>query len=564
MTLENVVEADVLVIGGGIAGCFAAIKARERGLDATIVDKAYAGKSGGTRVAGFGYVVFNPEWGHDLDTWMNAINKKGEYINNREWTEIVLKESWTTYQALDSWGVDFTPESVKSIDPAKALKIYPPFAFVNLGLTRTGPPSRKQAVKSGVKIMDGIMVTDLLKQDEKVVGAIGFSPTSYDSYIFKAKATIVSSGIVNFRSVAEIANLTGDGEAMAYRAGAELTSKEFPDEHVMPLVPTGCLCGEAISYANYIDAEGERIDLSHTHETRLALDFAFHAGEGPIFWDLDSATPEVIEKMCERQDHTPWRHEAVRSFDPRNRGKYRIAGGAWAGGQNSHTGGIWPINTKCATTLPGLYAAGETCGTRFLGADHPVPGFGLLGAAVTGSRAGLGAAEYALQAEEPTIDEEELARLKKIMNAPAERKGGVSPRWMTQILRNTMIPYFIIHIKQGERLQAALTIVEFLEDHLVPKLTAKDGHELRLAHETKNMVLHAEMILRTSLFRTESRGTHYREDYPRRDDSAWLAWVKLQEEQGKMKLWKEPVPKEWWPDLSKPYEERYPLRFPGE
>jgi succinate dehydrogenase/fumarate reductase flavoprotein subunit len=127
-----------------------------------------------------------------------------------------------------------------------------------------------------------------------------------------------------------------------------------------------------------------------------------------------------------------------------------------------------------------------------------------------------------------------------------------------------MIPYFILFIKHEKRLQAALTIVEFLRDHLVPKLIAKDSHELRLAHETKNMVLNAEMILRTSLFRTESRGQHYREDYPRRDDPAWLVWVKLQEEQGWMKLSKEPIPKQWWPDLSKPYEERYPKRFPGE
>jgi succinate dehydrogenase/fumarate reductase flavoprotein subunit len=87
---------------------------------------------------------------------------------------------------------------------------------------------------------------------------------------------------------------------------------------------------------------------------------------------------------------------------------------------------------------------------------------------------------------------------------------------------------------------------------------------LSSAHDTKNMVLNAEMILRTSLFRTESQAMHYREDYPRRDDPAWLAWVKLKEEQGRMKLWKEPIPKEWWPDLSKPYEERYPKRFPGE
>lgn len=55
----------------------------------------------------------------------------------------------------------------------------------------------------------------------------------------------------------------------------------------------------------------------------------------------------------------------------------------------------------------------------------------------------------------------------------------------------------------------------------------------------------------------ESRGMHYREDYPRRDDPSWLAWVKLKEDQGRMKLWKEPVPNEWWPDLSKPYEDRY-------
>jgi succinate dehydrogenase/fumarate reductase flavoprotein subunit len=76
------------------------------------------------------------------------------------------------------------------------------------------------------------------------------------------------------------------------------------------------------------------------------------------------------------------------------------------------------------------------------------------------------------------------------------------------------------------------------------------------------MVLNAEMILRASLFRTESRGLHYREDYPRRDDPTWLAWTKVKAEKGKMTLSKEPVPKEWWPDLSRPEEERYIEVFP--
>jgi succinate dehydrogenase/fumarate reductase flavoprotein subunit len=85
-----------------------------------------------------------------------------------------------------------------------------------------------------------------------------------------------------------------------------------------------------------------------------------------------------------------------------------------------------------------------------------------------------------------------------------------------------------------------------------------------MAHETRNMVLNAEMIIRASLARTESRGQHYREEYPRRDDPSWLAWLRVQDEQGTMKVIKEPIPEKWWPDLSKPYEERYPKRFQGE
>jgi succinate dehydrogenase/fumarate reductase flavoprotein subunit len=165
---------------------------------------------------------------------------------------------------------------------------------------------------------------------------------------------------------------------------------------------------------------------------------------------------------------------------------------------------------------------------------------------------------------ELTVDEEEISRAKQVVHAPKERQGGYSPRWVTQLLQNTMMPYFISYIKKADRLEATLTIVEFIQDQLVPKLLARDPHELRLAHETKNMVLSAEMRLRSALFRTESRGNHYREDYPRRDDPDWLAWVKIKEEQGKMKLIKVPVPKEWWPDLATPYQERYPYRFPGE
>lgn len=162
------------------------------------------------------------------------------------------------------------------------------------------------------------------------------------------------------------------------------------------------------------------------------------------------------------------------------------------------------------------------------------------------------------------LDKEAIARLKERVYAPINRAGGFSPQWVEQQLYNLMMPYYVLLIKHGDRLAAALTMAEFLKNHTVPKLAAGDVHELRLAHETRNRALSIVMMLRSSLFRTESRAMHYREDYPRRNDPDWLADVKIRNDNGAMELVKEPIPRTWWPDLSTPYRERYPRRFAGE
>jgi len=559
MSLENIVETDVLVIGGGMAGCFAAIKAKERGVDVTLVDKGYVSKSGETPFAG-DTAVFHPEWGHKLDAWMDQVNAIGEYINNREWNEIVFKDSYARYQDLDSWGVKFVKEG------GEPRRFPHPLTRLDLPDSKKYPPLvsecihwdsdftqflRKQAIKSGVKILDRITVAELLQQDGKIVGAIGIPMDSDDLYIFKAKATVISAGGGGFRPRGYPTHeLTADGHAMAYRAGAEIIGKEF----VSPSRTRGDSPGWPPSYIMFsrgpalvmqkgsgpvrklVNAEGDEVPYRGVAwHGGLDANYEVHAGRAPLF-NVDAS------------------------------GRKTMAGGGGAfGGMHGHaTDGICPVNTKCATSVPGLYAAGDSMGTVFVGAAYSGFGFATAYASVSGARAGVAASEYALQLENLVIDEAELTRAKKIVKLPVERKGGFSPRWVTYILQNTLMPYYIMYIKHGERMQATLTLVEFIRDHLVPKLTARDTHELRLAHETKNMVLNAEMKLRASILRTESRGNHYREDYPRRDDPNWLAWVILKEEDGKMKAFKKPIPKEWWPDLSKPYEERYPMRFPGE
>lgn len=571
MQSEKVFSTDVLVIGGGMAGTFAAVKAREQGLKVTLVDKGYVSKIGSTAFAGGYYGVFNPEWGHDFDASIAQICQLGEYINHRDWAEIVLRESYQRYQDLVSWGVGF----VKDENGKLHINRRGALECLNLYRRKYTPIMRRKMEEIGVEIIDRVMMTDLLKQDGVIVGAVGFHTRSGVFYTFKSKATVMTMGTGSFKQgPMPTASFTADGEAMAYRAGLEITGKEFSfgerSAGILADYPAWRGHGMAtVRFARYMNAEGEEITFRTGRYPDLRETTSFfevHAGRGPIYWNLDAATPEDVKSILHHQKATGTNIESERiGLDFSKGGKIEMVGGAFTGsGAHGGTTGICPVNTWGASSLPGLFAAGDGCGSRQSGSSFPGPEAGLRDASVTGARAGLGAAEYARKVAAPHIAEIEVTRLRETSYQPMERKGGFPPWWLTQQLQNLMLPYYVWLVKHGDRMQATLTLVEFLKTHIVPKLKAKDIHELRLAHETKSMTLNAEMMLRASIFRTESRGSHYREDYPRRDDPEWLAWVKLKEENGEMKLWKELIPKEWWPDLSIPYKKRYLYRFSGE
>jgi len=445
---------------------------------------------------------------------------------------------------------------------------------------------RKQAVKTGVKIVDRVTITDVIKQDGRIVGAIGIPADSYDTYIFKAKAVVICAGNAGIKNPGiRTVTTTGDGDAMAYRVGCDITGKEWNDNHParadFPAYAwTGIDRDPFVSKEKYLtwirqtsgqvpgmaiyNAEGTRVEAVR-HNTKmpgptfegLAMAFEAHAGRAPLYFDVASADPDFWP-----MNHSP-KDMPRKEIDEiaMKQGRVRMVL-ARALGQSFHcSAGIWPINTNCATQVPGLYAAGDSLGAV---RGYPMGGLAMVYCAVTGARAGVSAAEYAKKTAKAEISKDELARLKKIAWAPIERKGGFSPGWTTLVIQNTMTPYWVLYVKRADRLQAALTNIEFMRDNIVPKLTARDPHELRLAHEVKSLILHCEMKLRASLFRKESRWTHYREDYPMRDDPSWLAWIKIKEDNGGMKLTKEPIPKKCWPDLSLPYEERYSFAFPGE
>jgi len=141
----------------------------------------------------------------------------------------------------------------------------------------------------------------------------------------------------------------------------------------------------------------------------------------------------------------------------------------------------------------------------------------------------------------PTLSPARRTEIETEILAPLKREQGYSPAWVTQTLQGIMIPNFVLYIKKESMMQAALAYIQELRDHHQPLLKAADLHELRLAHETANMLLNAEMKLRASLMRKESRCSHFRLDYPEMDTKKWNAWINIyQGTDGSMQLEKQP------------------------
>jgi succinate dehydrogenase/fumarate reductase flavoprotein subunit len=366
-----------------------------------------------------------------------------------------------------------------------------------------------------------------------------------------------------------IQSLTSDGDAMAYRAGAVISGKEWIDFHwTSAETPASCWN----QWGGMWDTGVNKTDSVFTAGMTLDSAFAIHTGEtmmnmgggGPGDEMPEGGSMEGEMSEGERPSGPPPDAESdsdAPSDRPGESSGEQVLGAATGLGIHKAEG-IWPTNMQGACNVPGLFAAGDALASMLCGASYTGLGMSLSGSAYA---AGQGAAEYARQIAAPTLSDDVIASAQTEMFAPRELESGFSPAWVTQVMQNAMFPYFVLFVKQQDRLEAALSTITFLREKMVPRLTAQDAHELRLAHETANMLLNAEMKLRASLARTESRGTHYREDYPARDDENWLAWVLLhQDADGQMAVTKEEIPDAWKPDMSIPYEERYPNRFPGE
>ena len=541
------VQTDVLVIGGGFAGCFAAIKARDAGARVVMAIKGRTGRSGLTPWAN-SWFVFKDTRGVTREQYLRQFVLSGEYLNNMDFVEILMAESYDRYLEVTSWGAQ----------TGREYYYQPGTVTRSIEVVGCGDAMRKKAVASGVELLERVMITSLIKPEDKVIGAVGFHMESGQPYAILAKATVMAAGPASFKPLGlgyPCAAATADGDAMAYRAGAEISGKEFNDAHparaahplvqakFSPMLSATELGGgppSAPGPAAQLDGRrmGLRIQSAHgVHNGGLPVDPRFVLTPGNL---PGGGGPEPL-------------------------GLFTDSPGYSAPGMSNHKGeGVFPQDLFGASNVPGLWAAGDGLCSMQNGAGYAGFGCSCAGSAVQGARAGRAAADYTKGQAAPVAGITLTETLMREMLAPLSRQRGFSPAWVTRVMQGIMYPYYVMYVKERSRLEAALSQIVYLQEAYAPLLKVDDPHGLRVAHEARNMLLNAEMKLRAGLAREESRGTHFREDFPFRDDANWLAWVKLVERDGRMALVKHPLPAAWHPDPALTYRDKYPVELLGE
>ena len=540
-------ELDVLVIGGGMAGLFAAVKAHDAGAKVLMVSKGRLGSSGLTPFAKGIFSYDKQKASMSIDEFVAKVSESAIQTNNPVFTRQLAEHSQARVEELKEWGFFDSP-------------------LYNHSFMR--PMNERK-----IPLEERIMITHLLKQDERIVGASGFSLDENKVIHYQAKSVILCTGSGGFKPNGfPMCDLTHDGTIMAYKAGAKVTGKEWNDGHPGSAVNSGS------SYDNWhgqVEEKPSTTSITINHHLGMDLNYEGYKYGGPVTMGPPMGGPQAKQAEPDSAFASllpagPFTPEAFRMTSPppppkqsflasllSNKGHSgppgmggEQVGGSSAGMAIHKAEGLVPINQQGLSTLPGLYAAGDALGSYMSGGIYTQIGSSLAGSAVQGAIAGEAAAKESIKSNlNVNVNAAYLSQINEEILAPLKRKRGYSPAWVTQVLQSVMIPNFVLYIKKQRMMQGALAYIEELREHHVPMLLAKDLHSLRLAHETENMIITAEMKLKASMMRKESRCSHYRLDYPEIDDKNWQAWINIdQDENGEMRLEKQGF--DQWPAFS--------------
>ena len=569
--MGTVHETDVLIVGGGIAGLAAAIATKEKSptTRVLVVDKNFSGWAGQANKGAGVFMLLGP--GDPVERFLDYhTHNIGMFLEDQELLGEFAAESQATLEKLDSWCHTFCRNS----DGSLATEIFKPGLPWRLAAAEhdTQMKAQRHAKRLGVDFVEKTIVVDVLKEDERAAGAIGFSMLDGSCRLFRAKAVILATGAQSYRIMSMWNGARGDGIAAAYRAGAQMRNAEFGafTQLVNKRSKEPLLGAEDVLY----NAKGEFLS-TWRQEFEPDVDSMagavwyreMIAGNGPMVthndenWLLKHTT-----KHTEKGGHgdgTPelWNRPKAEAFWGRLLSKTAEADGRGPISEvfPGFLGEFSPVKVdhSMATTVPGLFAIGNTAtgGCAMAGAVPASPGR-VRGKALTSStwmgiRAGAAVLDYAAEVPLGQPEAHLAAALRNQIFAPLgrderSRGGGINPIDLVREVQAAIAPVGYSIYKKKERMQEALELVLQAREH-ISELVAPDPHYLAAANEARAMVLCAEMYYRASLAREESRGWHLSEDFPERDDARWLKWILLRDKDGEMSVSTEDVPVKNYP-----------------
>ena len=544
------IETDVLIIGGGSAGIWAAneIKKNNEKLSVTVVDKGPQKWGGLLAMSGGDLDAVVPD--EKVEDWMEDIVYYWDGLCDQPLVERMFQESYQRLKDYEEMGCEFLYDETGKLKGVsqrglKTIKLYLA-KDKGCGGEHMAQSIRRKADEQNINQMGRVLVTDFLKKENRIVGAVGFNVIDGTFYIFKTNAIIVASGQTGWKTSYMNNTSSGDWLNMSLRAGAKVKNFEFGRVWNVPkyfawegqttLLPLG---------AKFVNKNGEDFMKKYSpvigpntdpHFTTIGMANECREGRGPIYFDVSNLKIEGNEKIL--KPNQGWQLLNYNKLCSIGIDFFKDSTEWYPQLTNTFGGLVTDIDG--ATNIEGLYAAG-TC--RSFEPGVYIGGLAISITATMGVYAGRAVVNYLEDKNGfEDIDEGQIKECKERLEFYIADESEFTPKNVLDQIRSIIFPYDVSIIKNGKSLEDALEKIKEVKEEVLPLLKADDPHNLLKVMEVTNILTTSELYLTASLLREESRAGHYREDFPNRDEKNGLAWIVLSKENEKIIDEREDVP----------------------
>jgi len=547
-------QTDVLVVGGGGGGAMAAYEATRHGASVIMAVKGFPQHCGSTIMAP-GAIAGVGDWhvpGDSKNVHFKDTIEGGAFMGDQNLVRIMVEEAPDLILELERIGALWQRESDGE---TFALRTGGGHSYQRCTYLedRTGREMLRTLIgeltKRNVRVLPNTMILKLLRRGEGISGAVGLNLETCDTVLFRAKTVILACGGAGnlYLNTDNPTDVTGDGYALALEAGAELMDMEFvqffPLGFCFPLSLRGALA--ALPYyihlrnnrgERFMDKyDPERLELSTRDRVSRAILAEIREGRGGphdgVFADMTFQDPGFIARMQPALYETYQKIgvDPEKDFLEVTPTCHFFMGGA-------------KVNENWESTLPGLFMVGENA-AGIQGANR-LSQNALAELVVSGKRAGKGAARMAAETPQASVHPSEAVSATQPAEKMLAREDGLRPVDLRRRLRNLMWEHVGVH-RSKDGLETALRVIEELEadlDRQSPVLRSRRfNQELVEGIENNFLLTTARCVTEAAIRRAESRGAHYRIDYPETDGERWLRHINIRKRGDKLELGTVPV-----------------------